>query len=145
MQSTGIVPAVAAAAPYRITVHALPGVLRTIAEMISVEVAVEVARQLGGRKFYVATSPSSTHALVQIVGSSDAAARLFQEIGGDYITIPSARPQLRKADAARLRLEGRSVRQIATELDISQSHAESLVRGVPKPAVVAASEVADAE
>jgi hypothetical protein len=117
--------------PYRITAAALPGVLAEIARLTSVEAAIAVARQLGGKKFYTSIEPKRRHPLIRVLGWT--AGRLVcRQLGGDTLEIPYAKAQLRKYDAVQLRSKGKSVRVIAETLDISISRAEQLVQGVPK-------------
>jgi hypothetical protein len=131
-----------ASEPYRITAAALPGILAEIARLTTVEAAIAVARELGGKKFYTSTDPKRRHPLIRVLGWT--AGRLVcNQLGGDMIEIPSAKAQLRKYDAVQLRLKGTSVRLIAAELGISISRAEQLVQGVPKGEAGAEVEVED--
>lgn len=118
----------------QITEHALPGVLQTIAGIVGTEEAVKIARDLGGRRFYIPRDLTADHPLSKLIGHP-AALTVCGELGGDRYAIPSARPFLRWYDARRLRIAGMSHAQISKALDITQDHVRDLVKDI-KPSVV---------
>jgi hypothetical protein len=115
-----------------------------IAELTSVDVAVALATQLGGRKIYVPTVHGlrKSTPLVRVVGM-EAAKIISEAFGMGTLLIPSCRAYLRYVRARQLRRKGLSVPQISRLVGVSEGRVQKLVQGVPKGADGSAVEHAD--
>ncbi len=95
----------------------LPGVLADIARVAGRQAAIKIALAWGGEEIYLPRDIHRTaqgRALAGLVGTA-AARAITALLGGDSVYVPFAR----KALAAYLAGEGRSVAEIASRLSIS--------------------------
>jgi hypothetical protein len=115
-----------------LTEFALPGVLAEIARLTSVEKAIAIARQVGGREIYVPHTLPRSHQLVSLLGRY-CAEIMVKRHGGSHLNIPSARTSLRWADARELRRKGKSIAEISQALGIGRRRVEQLVEGIELP------------
>jgi hypothetical protein len=107
------------------TVSWLPPTLRTIAEVASVEAALEIARRFGGRSVSLPVKLHARHWLVEAVGPS-AAEKIHRRFGPGRLEIPLGQfgtfAQLRREHMKRyeeLERAGASSATIARELGIT--------------------------
>ncbi len=98
----------------------LPGVLSLIAEEISEEVAIKLAKAKGGRPVYIPDAPKAQHGLSKIVGLENAIL-ISTLLGKGEVVIPygdmggeAGRRERIKA----LRKQGLSGAEIAAEVDV---------------------------
>ena len=107
----------------------MPPVLQQIAEIAGPEAAVRVARELGGRRIYVAPRPGPRNPLTRLLGRPLAMA-IAESLGSGDLEVPSARPLLNWYAARRLRREGWTTRMIAKRLNLTERRIRQLVAGV---------------
>jgi hypothetical protein len=117
----------------RITEYSLPGVLGEIARATTIDVAVAIARQHGGRRLYVPREAKRDHPLCRLVGAK-AAMVICHRWGGERYDIPSAKPFLHWYDARRLRAEGHTYAMISREIGVGMQHVRQLLDGFEAPA-----------
>ncbi|MEP9402056.1 hypothetical protein [Sphingomonas sp. VNH70] len=97
----------------------LPGVLATIAEVASVEAALELAKVRGGTQVYFPAVPANDHWLCRLIGRPEARAvceRLCQGFAGMRVDIPlgpTGRAARGRDQVDTMLREGRSERDIA--------------------------------
>jgi hypothetical protein len=123
-----------------LTPAGLPGVLKTVAEITSVDVAVALARWKGGRVLYIPMEANlgPDHEMIKKLGRR-AALRIARHFGRGDVLIPQAKNILTWMDARRMRREGKSTAEIAKALNRHQRHIMLLVRGVEAdPGAIAA-------
>ena len=124
--------------PLHIGPAALPGPLRTVAELVDVATALAVARALGGRRTYIPTEIGRRHPLARAVGLRVArlivsAPRMDEHMDASRrIHWPSATPVLRTTEAQRLWMAGKSVDEIVEALQLTRRTVERYVSGIPK-------------
>ena len=96
----------------------LPADLEAIAKRIGRDLALDLARSIGGRRIYVPAAPGGATwgVLCNAVGFA-AAGELVKHFGRDTLYIPLARKPLVK----RLAGEGMSTRAIAAELGLAHN------------------------
>ena len=107
----------------------MPPVLQQIAEIAGPEAAVRVARELGGRRIYVAPRPGPRNPLTRLLGRPVATA-IAQSLGSGDIEVPSARPLLNWYAARHLRRAGWTTRMIAKSLNLTERRIRQLVAGI---------------
>jgi DNA-binding NarL/FixJ family response regulator len=98
----------------------LPGVLALIADEISVDLAVRLAKQRGGREVYIPKDPGSTSTLAELVGH-DPALKLYKLLGHGMLLVPAGNitgQTGRRQRIASLLEQGLSHSQIAAEVDV---------------------------
>ena len=121
-----------------LTAHALPQLLREIAEVTSLETAERLARHWGGQRKSIPRRLGAEHELARLVGLFHAG-RICRLIGGEQVDIPSASVILTALDAQRLADQGRSHAEIAAKLGRSVRHIRRILAGYePPPAEPAA-------
>ncbi len=114
-----------------ITTGRLPEVLREVADLAGIEVAVALARTFGGRRRYFPKVPAPDHPVAKALGLR--AARLIcGRMGGQEITIPRSTIFLNWYDARRLRRDGLSAGEIAKRLRLSERTVFRLTEGVER-------------
>ena len=123
-------------APPAITRHSLPGILAEIADATSLEIAVAVARALGGIRLHLPKQPKPDHKLARVVGVK-AAAIICQRLGAGEYRVPAARALLHWHDAHCLRARGWSQKRIARALALTQDHVQHILAGAPAGAAAA--------
>ncbi|NBC32736.1 MAG: hypothetical protein GVY13_08680 [Alphaproteobacteria bacterium] len=107
----------------------LPPVLQQIAEIAGPDAAVRVARELGGRRIYVAPRPGPRNPLTRLLGGPVATA-ISERLGAGDLEVPSARPLLNWYAARRLRRAGWTTRMIAQRLNLTERRIRQLVAGI---------------
>lgn len=107
--------------------------LARIAELTSLDVAVTLATQFGGRTIYVPTVHGlrDSSPLVRAVGI-DAVKIISEAFGKGELRLPSCRSYLRYARARKLRRQGLSISQISKIIGVGGRQVSLRVRGVPK-------------
>ncbi|MGV6840001.1 MAG: helix-turn-helix domain-containing protein [Planktomarina sp.] len=98
----------------------LPGILALIAEHVSEDAAVKLAKARGGRTIWIPGHPKDDHALCKIVGL-DNAKSILKVLGAGQVIVPCgsfAGAEGRKRRIVELWQAGLSGEQIATELDV---------------------------
>lgn len=118
----------------------LPGILAPIAETVSIEAALRVAREFGGRRlsFPDAGALDPHHVLIQAIGA-ESAERIRARLAGGSFIVPHARTYLRLVDVARLRAAGLDDRTIARQLRITAAEVGAVPRGTGSLAAAASS------
>lgn len=109
-----------------VPVALMPPVLQQIAEIAGPEAAVRVARELGGRRIYLAPRPGPRNPLTRVLGKPLATA-IAETLGSGDLEVPSARPLLNWYAARQLRREGWTTRQIARHLNLTERRIRQLV------------------
>lgn len=107
----------------------MPPVLQQIAEIAGPLAAVRIARELGGRRIYVAPRPGPKNPLTRLLGRPLAMA-IAEGLGSGDLEVPSARPLLNWYAARHLRREGWTTRMIAKRLNLTERRIRQLVTGV---------------
>ncbi|MFC4217196.1 helix-turn-helix domain-containing protein [Pseudophaeobacter arcticus] len=98
----------------------LPGVLALIADNISVELAVRLAKQRGGREVYIAKNPAPGSSISKIVGQANAQ-KLYKLLGSGKMLVPAGNisgQTGRRQRIAMLLDQGLSHSRIAAEVDV---------------------------
>jgi len=98
----------------------LPGVLALIAEEISVDLAVRLAKARGGREIYIPDGPGPTSTLAELVGL-ESARNLYKLLGHGKMLVPAGNfsgQTGRRQRIAMLLEQGMSHSLIAAELDV---------------------------
>lgn len=108
----------------------LPGVLGVIAELVSVDAALRVARELGGSRLVFPDNGSldPQHRLVRAIGAENAT-RVCARLAGKSATVPHARRYLRLIEVAKLRDRGFDDRIIARHLGMTEAQVNAVPRG----------------
>lgn len=111
---------------------ALPHSLIDIAETLGLPLALRLMAAFGGQELRIPKEPVPGHPILKALGETDGRA-LCQYLADEKIYVPHGRPA-RNARAAVLELErkGRSRREIARLLGLSQRHVRRMAnRGDP--------------
>jgi hypothetical protein len=116
-------------APEPLPMALMPPVLQQIAEIAGPEAAVRVARELGGRRIYVAPRPGPRNPLTRLLGRPVATA-IAEALGSGDLEVPSARPLLNWYAARHLRRAGWTTRMIAQRLNLTERRIRQLVAGI---------------
>ncbi|AZV78716.1 hypothetical protein EBB79_13105 [Parasedimentitalea marina] len=98
----------------------LPGVLALIADEISVDLAVRLGKQRGGREVYLAKDPAPGCSLSKLVGQANAQ-KLYKLLGSGKILVPAGNisgQTGRRQRIAMLLDQGLSHSLIAAEVDV---------------------------
>ncbi|MVO18266.1 hypothetical protein [Parasedimentitalea huanghaiensis] len=98
----------------------LPGVLALIADEISVDLAVCLAKQRGGREIYIAKDPAPSCSLSEIVGQANAQ-KLYKLLGSGKMLVPAGNisgQTGRRQRIAMLLDQGLSHSIIAADVDV---------------------------
>ena len=115
--------------PEPLPVALMPPVLQQIAEIAGPEAAVRVARELGGRRIYVAPRPGPRNPLTRLLGKPIATA-IAHALGSGDLEVPSARPLLNWYAARHLRRAGWTTRMIAKSLNLTERRIRQLDAGI---------------
>lgn len=119
----------------------LPVVYRQIAQRVGLELALDVARQLGGTRLHVpARAMTRAHVLARCYGLDRARAIAAALEPGTY-ELPTARTVVGRHDARQLRQQGLAVREIARRIGRAERTVKAYVAGVrpdPQPAAAEA-------
>ena len=108
----------------------LPSPLREVASTAGTDVAVRLARHLGGQRLTIpAHRLTPRHLLVRTLGEKVAKV-VAQVLGPGAVDIPKATAELRAHEARVLWSRGVTQREIAQRLQITQRHVRTLIRGV---------------
>lgn len=111
----------------------LPGILRLVAALAGVDVALALGERHGGQRKYIPDPETidRSHWLAQAIGVK--AARLVASYHrGENVDIPSCKPE-RNAIAVRRRWsDGKSINEIVAELHLSRTLVKRLTDGVVK-------------
>ncbi len=100
----------------------LPPLLRTIAEVASLEAALKLSKERGGTRMYVPHKLSAGHWLVELIGV-DAAAAVQKLYAGDVVDIPlglGGSAQTARAIARHALDGGASVAQAARQAGLTE-------------------------
>lgn len=116
-------------APEPLPMALMPPVLQQIAAIAGPEAAVRVARELGGRRIYVAPRPGPRNPLSRLLGRPVATA-IAETLGSGDLEVPSARPLLNWYAARHLRRAGWTTRMIAQRLNLTERRIRQLVAGI---------------
>lgn len=95
----------------------LPGVLALIADNISVELAVRLAKQRGGREVYIAKNPAPGSSISKIVGQANAQ-KLYKLLGSGKMLVPAGNISGQTGRRQRIAIQGLSHSRIAAEVDV---------------------------
>jgi hypothetical protein len=91
-----------AAIPREEILGALPPTLRSIADASSLDAALILAAEYGGRRIHIPCKVTPSCNLAKLVGGAEAA-RLVAEFAGTYVDMPTAnrlrQPMIRHSDA----------------------------------------------
>ena len=107
----------------------LPPTLAAIAEVIGLQRTLSLAKKAGGTRLYFSKTAKPEHSLVQLVGLR-AARDLANRFGGESLHVPNGRAALNSYRARALRREGRTVREIARKLGLSDRWISQLTRDI---------------
>lgn len=107
----------------------LPPTLAAIAEVIGLQRTLSLAKKAGGTRLYFSKTAKPEHSLVRLVGLR-AARDLANRFGGESLHVPNGRAALNSYHARTLRREGRTVREIAQTLRLSERWIQELTRGI---------------
>jgi DNA-binding NarL/FixJ family response regulator len=88
-----------------------------IVEIIGEEAAAKLIARFGGTRLYVPHRPCADDVLARVVGAG-AALKLAQMFGGERVELP--KPPPRRTRILALRAAGRSVEEIARELECTR-------------------------
>ncbi len=100
----------------------LPDLLQWIADELGLDAALKLAHRFGGQSIYVSADPTADSPLALAFGIETARA-IGGLLGSGEVTVPVAAAaafRARRAEILRLRDEGRTVREIAETLGISE-------------------------
>lgn len=98
-----------------------------LARIIGAEAAGRLCAAYGGVSFYVPKNPSPESSLVKIIGHP-ALASLARVYGGETITVPNHRKSPSKARIIDMLGRGKSAREIALALDVTERYVQHLAR-----------------
>lgn len=105
-----------------------PSVLRQVADLTSVTLAVRLAREFGGHKLYFPRRPWANHAIAKCIGFT-ALERLCEELAGEEFILPAATTYLRWLDSRALMVLGLRKPEIARVLKVTPRHLNHLTKG----------------
>ena len=109
----------------------LPTMLRVIAELDGVDVAIHVAEKLGGTRLWLPKNGWSRDAAIAKIVSPMAADALCNEIGaGITVNVPTARTVINWSKVTSLREAGHSYNQIAVATKLSHRQILRICKGI---------------
>lgn len=106
----------------------IPSSLHDLAETLGLGVALKLMQHFGGTEVIFPKRPSDE--LVALLGD-DKASDVCHFLGGTHVYIPHGRAQRRREEVASLAAAGRSRREIARTLGVSQRHVRRLANEPP--------------
>jgi len=110
----------------------LPGILRLIADEVSEDTAIKLAKARGGRYISIPKTVTSKSVLADILGLDDARA-VAKVLGHGVVKVPSGSLRgvtKRRARVQALYSEGLSNAEIAAEVDVDIRTVERIVRAL---------------
>ena len=117
-----------------IQIGMLPPLLQRVAALAGPTLAVQLAREFGGKRVYLPQRMFAHHPLAQCIGLAPAV-RLAAEYAGEDLVIPSARVYTNWLDARALLVCGLSQPAIASRLRMGQRSVQRILRGFDPAAV----------
>lgn len=109
----------------------LPASIDMIAETIGVRLALKIVEVYGGVEVSFPSRPHDEHPVIVALGKDDGYA-ICKYMNGNTLSVPHCRPpRSARADIARMEAEGRSDREIARQLGLTQRWVRKVLNAPP--------------